>query len=150
MAMKCPKCATENKIGVGFCAACGTMIGSQVSPDSGVGDLSKTCPYCGRIMSVKALFCSYCGRGTSVQGAQTIQTRYAGSTGQVVTLGRKFIGTGLLVTGLYFVWWGVYSTYYGVKQSWQGWEVLDYVDMIFAFLAGFFVITTGLISFTKK
>jgi hypothetical protein len=101
-------------------------------------------------MSAKALFCSYCGRSTSVQGAQTIQTRYAGSTGQIVTLGRKFIGTGLLVTGFYFVWSGVYSTYYGVKHSWQGWEGFDYADVIFAFLAGFFVITTGLVSFIKK
>ncbi len=148
--MMCPKCGTENETGVRFCAACGTMIGAQVTSDSEVGVLSRTCSYCGGAVSAKALFCSYCGRSTSVQGAHTIRTRHVGSTGQIVTLGRKYIATGLLVTGLYLVWSGIYSSYYGFKHGWQGWEGIDYMDVIFAFLVGFVVITTGLISFTKK
>ncbi len=57
---------------------------------------------------------------------------------------------GLLVTGLYLVWSGVYSIYFGIRFDWEGWITADYLDMIFAMIAGLFVISAGLVSFIKR
>ena len=60
----CPRCGTENRLGVSFCASCGQRL---VAADDatvarpGAGGESAPCPRCGALNRAGSAFCSDCG-----------------------------------------------------------------------------------------
>jgi hypothetical protein len=145
MAMKCPSCGSENDVQAKFCAICGRVLGTAASAPAMTG-VTKICPYCGRIMNANAMICPSCGQSSALP--PSYQVPYGG--GSVVTTGRKYIAIGLIAAGLYFLWWGIYSAYYGAQYDWTGWGAADYMDMIFSFMAGLFVLFAGIWSLRTR
>ena len=60
----CPRCGTENRLGVSFCASCGQRLvaadEATVARPGAVGE-SAPCPRCGAINRSGSAFCSDCG-----------------------------------------------------------------------------------------
>lgn len=146
--MRCANCGSENEGEFKFCVRCGAALGQAERIGSPNADLTKTCQYCGRALNAKATFCDICGRSTLA--VQPYQMPYPVPPVPKVTAGRKVIAVGLIVTGLYFIWWGMYSVYYGASYDWEYWGTADYMDLIFSFVAGLFVLVAGLISLVKR
>ncbi len=143
--MKCPSCGSENDNQARFCAICGRVLNG---PAPAMREVTKICPFCGRIMNANAIICPSCGQSAALSPVH--QMAYAHHGGAVVTQGRKYIAFGLIVTGLYFLWWGMYSVYNGVHWGWEFWGGADYMDMIFSFIAGTLVLMAGITSLMNR
>jgi hypothetical protein len=115
----CPRCGTENRLGVSFCASCGQrLVAADEATMARPGETadSAPCPRCGAINRSGAAFCSDCGfnirsamaaPGAPVGAAVTASPSEAPATAQPQAHARAWLGPLVLLiaaAGMLVAW----------------------------------------------